>query len=275
MAIEVPENSETGGQDESPIPALRKDLESIVDPEAQRRLEEYVSGLPTEPTESSPDWLLASTATQHLKNDDPVELVIDLCRRICEMAAASGPFVFPDPVRDKIKEIKRKTGNIDRGKIRKIEKEMENIKKEKIKEIRSTGKITRQLNGALTILKKARARSDYYSPSDGELEPISDSDIKIVEEIHNRAWRWYEYASELDNFFDLPLPEKKTTPGRPALDHVNAFEWKLWQLLQCTGMKRRIASRYIEQLLSFYDLSERPWESIEQRLIKQDKSSRG
>ncbi len=63
-----------------------------------------------------------------------------------------------------------------------------------------------------------------------------------------------------------------TKPGRPAADHINALEWRLWQLLQCAGMKRRIASQYIEKLLGFYGLSERPWESIEQRLIKQEKS---
>jgi hypothetical protein len=72
---------------------------------------------------------------------------------------------------------------------------------------------------------------------------------------------------------DLPLPEKKSTPGRPALDHVNELERRLWQVLQCTGMKKRRACKYIEQLLSFYGLSGRPWESIEQRLIQQEKPS--
>ena len=42
MSIEVLENSQTGGEKESPIPTLRKDLESIIDPEAQRRLEGLV-----------------------------------------------------------------------------------------------------------------------------------------------------------------------------------------------------------------------------------------
>ena len=242
MAIEVPENSETGGQDESPIPALRKDLESIVDPEAQRRLEEYVSGLSAE---ASHCWL-ASTATQHLKNDDPVEFVVELCRQICEMAPASGPFLFPDPDKDKIKEIKKRTGNIKR-----------------------------QLSASLTIIKRARTRSDYYSssnPAPDEPDPITSSEIDKVANVIDRAWRWHEYTQVLEKL-DLPLPEKKSTPGRPAADHVNALEWRLWQLLQCTGMKKRRACKYIEQLLSFYGLSGRPWDSIENRLIKQKKSS--
>ena len=244
MSIEVLENSETSGQGESPIPELRKDLEEIIDPEAQRRVEEYVAGLPTEPTESSPDWLLGLKVREHPKKDNPIELVIDLCREICEIAAVSGPFLFPDPDKDKIKEMKRSTGNVQR-----------------------------QLNGALTILRRAQTISDYYRNSDGKVESIQVSDVKLVEEIFNRAWQWYEYAWEIESF-DLPLPEKRTTPGRPAAEHVNALEWRLWQVLQCTGMTRRIASRYIKQWLSFYGLSERPWESIEQRLIKQEKSSR-
>lgn len=246
MAIEVPENSETGGQDESPIPALRKDLESIVDPEARRRLEEYVSGLPTEPTESSPDWLLASTATQHLKNDDPIELVIDLCSEICQMAAASGPFLFPEPNKEKIKEIKTKAG-----------------------------KKKRPLTGALTILERARKISDRYSssdPSSGEPAPITSSEINLVKDIIDRAWRWYEFVW-LFEIYDYWPPEKRTSPGRPAAKAVNDVEWRLWQVLQCTGMKKRRACEYIKQLLSFYSLSERPWKSIEQRLIHQEKSS--
>ena len=269
MSFEVLENSQTGGEKESPIPALRKDLESIIDPEAQRRLEEYVgrleeymrtiedAALPTEENsglelppdsnlEITPDWFLGLTVRGHPNKDDPIELVIDLCSNICQMATASGPFLFPKPDKEKIKEIKTKTG-----------------------------KKKRPLTGALTILERAREISDRYSssdPSPGEPAPITSSDIKIVEEIHNRAWRWHEYAWEFEKF-DFPLPKKKTTRGRPASDHVNALEWRLWQVLQCTGMKKRRACKYIEQLLSFYGLFGRPWESIEQRLIQQEKSS--
>jgi hypothetical protein len=213
MSIEILEDSETGGQGESPIPALRNDLEDLIDSEARQRLEEYISGLSTEP----PHCWLASKATQHLKNDDPIELVIDLCSEICEIAAVSGPFLFPDPDKEEIKEIKRSVGNIQR-----------------------------QLNGALTFLKRARKFSDYYSssdPSPGEPDPITSSEIDKVANVIDRAWRWHEYTQALEKL-DLPLPEKRTTPGRPAADHVNALEWRLWQLLQCTGMTRRVASQY-------------------------------
>ena len=45
MSIDTLEDSETNGQEESPIPALRRDLESIIDSEARRRVEEYVRRL--------------------------------------------------------------------------------------------------------------------------------------------------------------------------------------------------------------------------------------
>ncbi len=160
------------------------------------------------------------------------------------MASRSEPFSLPDPDKDQVREVKKRTGNIKK-----------------------------QLNASLTILKKAHRRSAYYGTGDlslGEPEPITDSDINLVEEIIVHAWRWHEYAWALDTL-DLPLPEKRTTRGRPALDHVNFLEWELWQLLKCAGMKRRRASHHIEQLLGFYDLSKRDQDSIEQRLIKKDK----
>ncbi len=122
MSLELPENSQTGIQKESPIPALREELENLIDTEARQRLEQYVSGLPTGTLHG---WL-GDHATELMKNDDPTELVIDLSRQICETAAASGPFLFSDPDKDKIKDVKKKAGIIKR-----------------------------QLNGSLTILKKS------------------------------------------------------------------------------------------------------------------------
>lgn len=239
MSLDLPEHGTAGGEKQSPIPALREGLENLIDSEARQRLEEYVSARSAEP----PYCWLASTDDAA---SDPIDPVIDLCCQICDMAARSERFLFPDPDKDQVREVKKRTGNIKR-----------------------------QLNASLTILKKAHKRSAYFSTGDlspGEPEPITGSDIKLVEEIIDRAWRWYEYALALDTL-ELPLPEKRTTRGRPALDHVNALEWELWQLLKCAGMKRRRASDHIEQLLGFYDLSERPLESIEQRLIKQEKTS--
>ncbi len=237
MSLELPENSQTGIQKESPILTLREELENLIDSEARRRLEEYVSARSTEP----PYCWFTSTADAA---SDPIDPVIDLCCKICEMAAASGPFLFPDPDKDKIKEIKKKTRYIKA-----------------------------QLTTSLNYLRRARAMNVYYSSSDpGEPGPITSQDIDLIEKVFDRAWRWHEYAWALDTLH-LPLPEKRTTRGRPALDHVNALEWELWQLLKCTGMKRRRASKHIEKLLGFYDLSKRPLESIEQRLIKQEKTS--
>lgn len=237
MSTDPSENSQIGDQKESPIPALREELENLIDSEARQRFEEYVSARSTEPPYCWP----ASTSDAA---SDPINPVIDLCCKICGMAARSGPFLFPDPDKDKIKEIKKKTRYIKA-----------------------------QLTTSLNYLKRARAMNVYYSSSDpGEPGPITSQDIDLIEKVFDRAWRWHKHAWALDTLH-LPFPEKRTTPGRPALDHVNALEWELWQLLKCTGMKRRRASHHIEKLLGFYDLSEREWDSIEQRLIQQDKSS--
>ena len=132
MSIEILEDSETGDQDESPIPALRTDLEDLIDSEARRRLEEYVgrleeyvrtikdAALPKEENspdgilelppdrilEVTPDWLLGLKVRKHPNKDDPIEFVVDLCREICEMAAVSGPYLFPDPDKEEIKRDK-------------------------------------------------------------------------------------------------------------------------------------------------------------------------
>ncbi len=57
MSIEVLKNGQTGDQGESPIRALRNDLEDINDPEVQRRLEEYVAGLPTALVIGTPGYM--------------------------------------------------------------------------------------------------------------------------------------------------------------------------------------------------------------------------
>ena len=195
--------------------------------------------------EITPDWFLGLIARGHPNRDDPIEFVIDLCCKVCQMATHSGPFLFPEPDKSKIKEIKKKVGYIKAS-----------------------------FTNSLKYLKRARRMSDYYStggPSPGEPPPITSQDIDLIEKVFDRAWRWHEYAWQLDIYDSWP-PEKRTTPGRPAATHVNEVEWRLWQLLQCTGMKRRMASKKIEQLLGYYGLSQRPWESIEQRLIKLERS---
>ncbi len=83
MSLELPENSQTGIQKESPIPALRQELENAIDSEARKRLEDYVSARSTE----VPYCWLTSTADAAC---NPIDPVIDLCCQICEMAVNGG-----------------------------------------------------------------------------------------------------------------------------------------------------------------------------------------
>lgn len=188
----------------------------------------------------TPDWHLGLELRDDPIKDDPIEVVIIACCEFCELAVLETPY---KPDKEKIGNVQNKIAYIRR-------------------------RFTRSLNELKSAYQVSCSNKSMSFLL--QLETIAEQDIDLIESVFDRAWRWHEFSCYLEE--RIGPREKQTKPGRPAADHINALEWRLWQLLQCTGMKRRIASQYIEKLLGFYGLSERPWESIEQRLIKQEKS---